>query len=355
MAEHLPEQEPPVKVTALGLNGLFVLSLFYTAYFARSVLLPFTLALFFAFLLRPVVRLLKRIRVPELAAAAVVLLSFLAITGYGISNLSGPALDWVEKAPDSLRQIGQKLEGILSPVQKAGRTAEELKKLTRPEKENTRVTVLPGPGLAETIVSGMREFLAQGTIMLILLFFMLATGDLFVVKLMDLYPSAEKKAQVAETVREVEHSISRYLLTVTLINFFEGIVVALGMFLIGMPDAALWGVMAALLIYIPYLGPLVGISIVTVVALFTLEFRMALLAPAIYLFVEILQGQFLTPLILGVRFRMNPLVIFLWLVLWAAIWGVIGAIIAVPLLTIFKILCERIVPLKPIARFLSDR
>lgn len=126
------------------------------------------------------------------------------------------------------------------------------------------------------------------------------------------------------------------------------------MYAIGMPDPVLWGVMAALLVYIPYLGPLVGIVVVTFVALLTLELKMALLAPLLYLGIEILQGQFLTPLILGARFEMNPVAIFVWLILWGAIWGVIGAIMAVPLLTILKILCDRIEPLKPVSEFLSD-
>ncbi len=200
----------------------------------------------------------------------------------------------------------------------------------------------------------MREFLAQGTVMLILLFFILASGDLFVQKMMKMYPAEEKKQRVAEIVREVEQGISRYLLTVTIINLCEGILVSLGMYLIGMPDPLLWGALAALLVYVPYLGPLVGIATVTVVALFTLDVRTALLAPAIYLSIEVLQGQFLTPMILGARFEMNPVVIFIWLIMMGSIWGIAGAIIAVPLLAIFRILCERITSLRPIAVFLSD-
>ncbi len=348
-----PPDRPPQKITSFALNGLFILAVFYTAYFARSVLLPFTMALLFAFLLRPVVRVLKKIRIPEVGGAALVLLSFLAVIGYGISNLSDPARLWIDKAPESLHQIGQKLESVISPVKKAGRTAEELKKITGSGKEKT-VVVTPGPSLAQTIVSGMRQFVAQGTVMLILLFFILASGDLFLFKLMKMYPAEREKQQVADIVREVEHSISRYLLTVTIINFTEGAIVGFGMYLIGMPDPMLWGVMAAFLVYVPYLGPLVGISIVTAVALFTLELKLALLAPAIYLGVEILQGQFLTPMILGARFKMNPVAIFAWLILWGAIWGVIGAIMAVPLLAIFKILCGRIQRLKPLSEFLSE-
>jgi predicted PurR-regulated permease PerM len=347
------DSRPSVKISSFAVNGLFLLALFYTAYFARSVLLPLTLAMLFAFLLRPVVRVLSRIHVPSLAAAALVLASLLSVAGFALSNLSDPALQWIEKAPETFRNVGRKLEDMITPVRKATKTAEELKRITG-GRGKTELTVRSGPGLTETIVSGMREFLAQGTVMLILLFFILASGDLFVVKLMKLYRSDRQKQQVAEIVREVEHSISRYLVTVTVINFAEGVVIAFGMYLIGMPDPVLWGVMAALLIYVPYLGPLVGISIVSVVALVTLDLKMALLAPVIYFSVETLQGQFLTPMILGARFAMNPVAIFVWLILWASIWGVLGAVMAVPLLTILKILSDRIAALKPVSEFLSD-
>ncbi len=355
MTSNLPGTDPrsPIRITSFALNGLFVLALFITAYIARSVLIPLTLALLFALLLRPLVRLLKRIHVPYVAGAALVLLSFLAVAGYGISNLSDPAREWIEKAPKTFHDVGSKLEGMITPVRKATKTAEELKKITGSGKGGTEVTVQQGPGLAATILSGMREFLAQSTVMLILLFFILASGDLFVQKLMKMYRTEQEKQQVAEVVREVEHSISRYLLTVTLINLSEGALVGLGMYLIGMPDAVLWGVMAALLIYVPYLGPLVGISIVTLVALFTLDLKMALLAPAIYLGIEVLQGQFLTPMILGARFEMNPVAIFVWLIVWGALWGVVGAVMAVPMLTVVKILSDRVASLKPVSEFLS--
>jgi predicted PurR-regulated permease PerM len=348
------DSRPPVKIRSVALNGLFVLALFYTSYFARSILMPLTLAILFAFLLRPVVRLLGRIHVPSLAAAALVLASLLSVAGFGVGNLSEPALQWSEKAPETFREIGRKLEDMITSLRKATRTAEELREITGGGKGKSELTVRSGPGLTETLVAGMREFLAQGTVMLILLFFILASGDLFVVKLMKLYRSEREKRQVAEIVREVEHSISLYLVTVTVINFTEGVIIAFGMYLIGMPDPVLWGVMAALLIYIPYLGPLVGICIVTVVALVTLELKMALLAPAIYFSVETLQGQFLTPMILGARFAMNPVAIFVWLILWAAIWGVLGAVMAVPLLTILKIVSDRVEALRPVSEFLSD-
>jgi predicted PurR-regulated permease PerM len=341
-------------MSSFPLYGLFVLALFYTVYFARSILLPLAMALFLALLLRPVIRLLNRLRIPTIAGAALVLLLVLSLAGYGVFNLSDPALEWVDRAPETMRLMGEKLERILSPFKKAGKTAEELRKITEGTKGKAEVTVKAGPGFAETIVTGMQRFFAQATVMFILLFFLLASGDLFLFKLMKLYPK-ERKQQVADVVLEVERSISRYLLTVTLINIGEGVFVGIGMYLIGMPDPLLWGTMAAFLVFIPYLGPLVGIVIVTIVALLAVnDIAAALLAPLIYLVITTIQGQFLTPMILGARFAMNPVAIFVWLILWGVLWGVIGAIMAVPMLTILKILSDRIDTLRPLSEFLSD-
>lgn len=337
------------------LTGIFVLGILYSIYVARDVLLPIFLALLLTLLLRPVVRLLKKIKIPELISAALVLLCLLAALGVGIANLSDPAQEWINKAPQTFHNLVQKFKDFAKPIQTAQRTAEELKKLAGTDQSKKELAVRPGPSLAESFLSGVQGFLAKGATMLILMFFLLASGDLFVQKLMRLFPAFSERKQMTEIIRDIEHSVSRYLLTVTLINLTEGVLVGIAMYLIGMPDPVLWGVMAGLLIYIPYLGPLVGISVVAIVAVVTLDnIQIALLAPVVYLSIEIVQGQFVTPMVLGARFSMNPVVIFIWLMFWGWLWGIVGALIAVPLLTVFKILCDQIEPLHPVGDFLSS-
>ncbi|HUL37067.1 MAG TPA: AI-2E family transporter, partial [Thermodesulfobacteriota bacterium] len=133
-----------------------------------------------------------------------------------------------------------------------------------------------------------------------------------------------------------------------------GIAVGIGMFLIGMPNPVLWGVMAGCLVFLPYLGPLIGITIVTVVAFLTFDaIGRILLAPAIYIALETIQGQVITPMVVGLRFALNPVAIFIWIIFWGWLWGVIGALLAVPMLTVFKIFCDHIEPLAPIGEFLG--
>jgi predicted PurR-regulated permease PerM len=190
--------------------------------------------------------------------------------------------------------------------------------------------------------------------MFILLYFLLASGDLFLRKVIKFFPKLQEKKRIVRITREVEHHTSRYLYTVTVINFSMGMSIALGMYLIGMPNPLLWGVMAGFLVFLPYIGGLMGISIVTLVAFLTFDsIGRVLLAPAIYIGLEIIQGQLVTPMVLGLRFTLNPVAIFIWLIFWGWMWGIVGAMLAFPMLTIFKILCDHVRPLTPIGEFLG--
>jgi len=157
-----------------------------------------------------------------------------------------------------------------------------------------------------------------------------------------------------EISRQIEHDISRYLLTVTLINAVFGSAVGLSMYFIGLPNALLWGVMAGLLHFIPFLGAIVGISVVTLVALVTMDqITSILLVPSAYLGLNLLEEYLFFPFLIGRRLLLNPVVIFIWLIFWGWLWGIPGALMAVPLLAIFKIVCDHIEPLAAVAEFLG--
>ena len=351
---HREENKTHTEFKSIALKGLFVIASFYTLYFTRDLILPFTLALLLNFLLRPVVRALKKIKIPELAGAAFVLIALLGSAGYGVLRLSGPAAEWINKAPESLHQIESKVGFIRRPLEGVNNAVEELKRIARMDAEKKPEVEIKPPGITDAVLSGTREVLVKSSVMFILLYFLLASGDLFLRKLIKLFPKLHKKKQIVRITREVEHHTSRYLYTVTVINFSMGMFIGLGMYLIGMPNSLLWGVMAGFLVFLPYIGPLIGISIVTVVAFLTFSsIGRILLAPAIYIALETLQGQIVTPMVLGLRFTLNPVAIFIWLIFWGWMWGIVGAMLAFPMLTIFKILCDHIQPLAPIGEFLG--
>jgi predicted PurR-regulated permease PerM len=175
-------------------------------------------------------------------------------------------------------------------------------------------------------------------------------------KLLYLIPTRTEKKRALQIARTVRAEMTRYLATTTCINAGLGIAVGLATYLLGMPSPVLWGVMVALLNFVPYLGPLVNTGVLTIAALMSLEdVGRALAVPAIVYALDSLEGHFLTPIITGQTLDLNPVVILLGLLFSGWLWGVVGALIAIPMLVTLRILCDHIAPLAPISEFLSGK
>jgi len=339
-----------VEVRSIAITGLLVLAVLYTLYFARAFLLPIVLAVLLDFLLSPVIRTLKRARIPEPVGAALVILGLLGAVGFGAYSLADPAREWMAKAPASLAKVQTRLRDLRKPVEQVTKTAEQVEAATEVEKSaGPQEVVLRGPRLSERLFGSTQSFLMGALETLILLYFLLAVGDLFLQKLIKVLPQLRDKKKAVAIARETEASISTYLFTVAMVNVVLGIVVTLVMFLIGMPNALLWGALAALAEFIPYIGATVLLGLLTMVGLVTFPtIGHALLVPGVYLAVNLIQSQFVSPTILGRRLTLNPVAILIGLVFWWWLWGVGGAFIAVPLLATFKIFCDHIESLAPI-------
>jgi predicted PurR-regulated permease PerM len=243
---------------------------------------------------------------------------------------------------------------LRKPVEQVSKTAEQVEKATQMESTKTPEVVVKGPSLSERLFGTTQTILTTALEVIILLYFLLAAGDLFLQKLIKVLPQLRDKKKAVAIARETESSISTYLLTVTLVNIGLGLAVAAVMYLVGMPNPLLWGALAALAEFIPYLGATALVAVLTLAGLVTFdELGHALLVPGGYLAVNLIQSQFLSPLILGRRLTLNPVAIFIGLVFWWWIWGVPGAFIAVPLLATFKIFCDHIEALAPIGEFLG--
>jgi predicted PurR-regulated permease PerM len=343
-----------VEVRSIAITGLLVLAVLYTLYFARAFLLPIVLAVLLDFLLSPVVRALKRAKIPEPAGAALVLLALLGAVGAAGYSLSGPAREWVAKAPESLAKVQNRLRDLRKPVEQVTRTAEQVEAATEVAKGGPQEVVLRGPRLSERLFGTTQSLLTGALETLILLYFLLAAGDLFLQKLIKVLPLLRDKKKAVAIARETEASISTYLFTVAVVNVILGLVIALVMTLIGMPSPLLWGALAAAAEFIPYIGATVLLATLTMAGLTTFDsVGHALLVPGAYLAVNLIQSQFVTPLILGRRLTLNPVAILVGLVFWWWLWGVGGAFIAVPLLATFKIFCDHIESLAPIGEFLG--
>ena len=344
----------PFDIKSFALNGLFVLAVFYTLYFMRAMWLPLVLAILLSYLLAPVVRLLVRIRVKAAFGAAVVLFSLLGLVIYGVSRLSEPATAWLEKAPYSVQQLKQKLLPLKKPIEKVARAGDEIEKLTSPDAAPAKTVVVKRSALAEAFLTQTPEFIASSVVMFILLYFLLAYDGVFLAKITRSIPRLTDKKRAVSIVREIEMQISRYLLTITLINIGLGTAVGLTVYLLGLPNPIMWSVLVAVLNFVPYLGAITGVVCMTLGAVLSFDsLGYAMVFPASYLLLAALEGNFITPMVLGRSLTLNPVVILIALIFWGWMWGISGMILAVPILATFKIFCDHIEPMSPIAELIS--
>ena len=346
----------PFDIKSVALTGLFILAVFYTMYFMRAMLLPLVLALLLSYLLAPLVRALGRLRIGPPIAAALVLLSVVGLLLYGISFLSEPAAGWLEKAPYSLKQLQQKLLPLKKPIEKVAQATGEIDKLTSPEEPpaQPQAVVVKRSAFAEAFFTQGPEFVASATVMFILLYFLLAYDGVFLNKIIKITPRLGDKKRAVSIMREIESQISRYLLTITLINVGLGVAVGTTVHFFGLQNPIMWGTMVAVLNFVPYLGALTGIICMTLGAVLSFDsLGYAMIFPASYLLIAILEGNFITPWVLGRSLTLNPVLILVALAFWGWMWGISGMILAVPILATFKIFCDHIEAMAPVSEFMS--
>ena len=336
---------------------LTVLAVLYSLYFAREFLIPITFALLLNFLLSPLIRRMARWHLKAPIAAAIVVIALIGAVGDGAYQLAGPAQRWAATAPQSFARAQGKLRGIIRPMQQVTKNVEQAASGLggTPTDKNTGVVVQTESvssrlfGTTQRIVAGMLE-------VFILLYFLLAGGDLFLQKLIKVLPHFGDKVKAVEIARATESAVSAYLSTALFVNVAEGAVVAAVLWLLGMPNVLLWGALVTCLEFVPYLGALTAVLVLAVAGLTTYDdVARALLIPGSFLAINMLQANLVTPLLLGHRLTLNPVAIFIGLTFFFWIWGVPGAFLAVPLLATFKIFCDHIVSLAAIGEFLGQR
>jgi predicted PurR-regulated permease PerM len=347
---------PPVETdrtdpARLALIGIFILLVFYTLHFAASLLLPIHVALLVSFALAPVVRALRRVWIPDAAGAALVLGLLLLAVGWASQALVAPATEWVERAPASIARIERKLRSFRRPLEQVQEATRSVESLTTVSGDDGVPAVrVRDIGLSDVILSGTGTLAAAAVVTTVLLYFLLASREGLLGRLELVLPRAE----AAQVAREAERGISRYLLTVTLINLGLGVATAVAMWLIGMPTPLLWGALAAVLNFVPFLGAMATTLVVAGVGLLSFpDPSYALVAPLVFAALTSIEGFFLTPALLGRRFTLSPLSVFLSLLVWSWLWGPAGALVAVPTLAVAKVVTEAVERLHPVARWIG--
>lgn len=345
----------PFDIRSFALTGLFILAIFYTMYFMRSVLLPIVLAVLLSYLFKPLLRGLGKFGIRPAFAAGILLIGMIAIVGYGISFLAAPAAGWLEKAPYGMQELQRKLLPLKRPIAQVARAGGEIDKLTTPDVSQppTVVTMKPNP-ITGSLFERTPEFAISVVLLLILLYFLLAYDEVFLSKLIRMMPRLEDKKRAVSIAHEIESHISRYLLTITLINAGLGLAVGTTVGFLGLSNPVMWGVLVAVLNFVPYLGALTGILCMTIGALLSYDsLGYAMLIPGSYLLIATIEGNLVTPYVMGRSLTLNPVIILLSLTFWGWMWGIAGIILAVPILAAFKIFCAHIKEMEPLAEFLS--
>jgi predicted PurR-regulated permease PerM len=262
----------------------------------------------------------------------------------------------LNEAPQHITELRQRVQKILprivrfnqaaAAVSNLGATEEEEKKATVVEVKTSRV-----PG---TLINSTGTFLAGIGETLVLLYLLLASGDLFLQKLVRVIPTLGNKKRAVEISHEIQQNISNYLFSVSLINIGLGVVVSGGLYFMGVPNAAIWGVLVALLNFVPYFGPVAGIIVLGVVGLLSFDTLWKGLLPLTWYFsLHLLEANLITPVLLGRRFTLNPVVIFVSLIFWMWLWGVPGALLSVPILVSIKVVCDRVPAMSSVSELLS--
>jgi predicted PurR-regulated permease PerM len=335
---------------------LIVLGTIGFLYFARPVILPIFLACAAAMTLKPLIRWLSCCHIPPALSAAVVLCLLVSAIGIGFFELGRPALTWMNEAPQHMTALRQRVQKIFPRLARFNQAAAAVNNLGATENEQEKATVVEvkTSRVPSTFIHWTGTLLAGVGETLVLLYLLLASGDLFLQKLVRVMPTLHDKKSAVEISHEIQQNISNYLFSVSLINIGLGVVVSGGLYFMGVPNAAMWGMFVAVLNFVPYFGPVAGIIVLATVGLLTFDtLWKGLLPPAWYLLLHLLEANLITPVLLGRRFTLNPVVIFVSLIFWTWLWGVSGALLSVPILVSIKVVCDRVPAMSPVSELLS--
>jgi predicted PurR-regulated permease PerM len=339
-----------IKRAVLGILLFVVLGICSVA---QQVIIPLTLALLLSLLLSPAVTLLQRAHLPRALSSMLVLISVITALAGGVTLLAQPAGDWVAKAPATIQSIQQRFRSLREPFRRAEVTTKTLENLTQPTE---KATVVSTPmNLLSRVAIGTPRALAAVTAVLLLVYFFLSSGNGFLRRMVEVVPGMTEKKVVVSIARDVQAEMSRYLVMVSVINLAVGAVTAASMALLSVPDPILWGVVAGVLNFVPYVGPTmtsIGLIVVGFTTFNTLGHALAV--PGAFLVIAFVEGQLIVPTIIGRRLALDPTAVFVWLLVWGWLWGIPGVLLAGPMIACFRIVCQHVDALKSIGALIGD-
>jgi predicted PurR-regulated permease PerM len=360
----------PVDIRSMSLVVLAILAGVFVLHWAKAVFIPVMLGVMVSYALSPVVNWMERRRVPRWLSAAALLMGILGGLGFTAWSLRGSAVELVETLPSAAQKLAGALQvkssGTPSPldaVQKAAAQVEQAARgeaATAPVRGVTRVMIEPKPfNIKDYVVTGsigLMAALAQAIVVVFLAFFLMISGDTFRRKMLKLAgDDFSSKKITLQALHEVTDQIQRYLQVQILTSAVVGVLTWAALAAIGLENALVWGIVAGVLNFIPYLGTVVTAGTSAMVGF--LQFgtlNMALMVGGVSLVIHALTGNLLTPWLTSKTSRLSPVAVFVGMLAWGWLWGVWGLLLGIPILMMAKAVCDRVEDLKPIGEFLGS-
>jgi predicted PurR-regulated permease PerM len=350
--------QPPRRLFLVQVSvvGLFLLAVMYTAFLGRALVVPILVAVLLNYLLSPVVRWLAKRRVPRPVSAAVLLLALTGVVGGATLALAMPAAEWMSRAPQAVAKAKDRFESLRVRLRKAQDVAAQIEEATDLEQkdDSSKVAVVAGPSLGARVFGSTTALLGAALTVFFLTFLLLAPGDAFQAKLLEVLQTKEERATARTISLEAEQQMSRFMVTVTLVNLGVAVVTAGLTAVLGLPNPLLWGVVAGLLNFVPYIGAVMTVAVLFLASLMTFDsLGRVLAAPLAFAVVNLIEANLVTPKVQERWLSLNAVVGFVGVLFFWTILGWPGALLAVPILVVFKILCDHVESLKTIGAFLG--
>lgn len=337
-----------------------IILLLGTLYIASSLLVPIVIALLAYLTLRPAVVRMCRLGMNHTVAAGLLIVVCFSVIGIVATLLYQPLQAWISRAPESVGKLKENFSGVSAPLTMIDRAENQLGQVSEEvgDSESEIQVSIEKPGVIDRayLINTTGHVIAVVVAIAVLTFFMLSSGDALLNRVLNVIPHSSLRREVLSTIGDIQDNVGSYLVQITCINCGMGLVMTGVMWMLGMPTPALWGTMAALMNYVPYLGPIGGTLIVLFAAtsVFSSLGHALLIASSFYL-VTAIEGQFVTPAILGKTLKVGSLVVLLAVAFWGFLWGIPGVLLAVPLLIVLRQVFTSFDATFPLAVVLGER
>ena len=339
----LVEQHPQL-VTAICLSILAALAICVALAMGQTFLLPIAVALVFSVILAPLCSRIEWFRIPRPVAALLTLIVAGGIAYLAFSLIAQPAANWMENAPQTIQRAERqlrKLQEPLKPFTDISNEMQDIQIVPQTPTPASRTVVVQQPGLAQSVLASVQTAVVQTGFIFILCYFFLITRGEFRMKFIAFQPTLRERVRAARVFRDMEKRVSGYIVTFSMINIVVGVGTGLACWQLGLPEPLMWGGLATMLNFIPFLGPAIMMGLLGLAGLATFNTLVEASFPVLaFMGISFLEANLITPTIVGRRMTLNPLAIILVVSFWIWIWGPVGGVIALPLLIMFKVICD---------------